>query len=162
MLIRKEIFDNDLAQNYILVHNVPKDINFEEQEQQPFDILQGIQKLKQKRELLTEIMNNYAKSYGVNFSNSQSLSSKQRFSESLINSFENEDNPCCSLAKNKLKCICGYTLYKVRPYVYELLRALQPFFEIIALSNMPQYELEQIVDHIESVLNKPIAELIIK
>ena len=75
---------------------------------------------------------------------------------------ENDNILCCNLAKHKGKCMCGYTLYKVRPYVYEILRALQPFFEIIALSNMPHYELEQIVEHIESVLNKPIAEMIAK
>jgi len=50
----------------------------------------------------------------------------------------------------------------VRPYVYEILRAIQPFFEIIAMSNMPHYELEQIIDHIESVLNKPIADMLIR
>ena len=75
---------------------------------------------------------------------------------------DNDILHCCNLAKHKIKCLCGFTLYKVRPYVYEILRALQPFFEIIALSNMPHYELEQIVDHIESVLNKPIAEMIDK
>ena len=41
-----------------------------------------------------------------------------------------------------------------------ILRAIQPFFEIIALSNMPNSELEQIIDHIENVLNKPIIELL--
>ena len=52
------------------------------------------------------------------------------------------------------------TLYQVRPYVYEILRALQPFFEMIALSNMSNYELEQIIDHMEAILNKPIIEMI--
>ena len=46
--------------------------------------------------------------------------------------------------------------------MYEILRALQPFFEIVAVSNMPNFELEQIINHIESVLNKPIAEMIVK
>ena len=61
-----------------------------------------------------------------------------------------------------LRCICGQTLYKVRPYAFEILRALQPFFEIVAISNISQKELEQIIDHFESVLNKPIVEMIAK
>lgn len=40
------------------------------------------------------------------------------------------------------------------------MRAISPFFEIIALSNMPTYELDQIITHIESVLNKPIIEML--
>ena len=38
--------------------------------------------------------------------------------------------------------------------------AIQPFFELIAVSNLPHSELEQIVNHIEDVLNKPIIEII--
>ena len=47
-------------------------------------------------------------------------------------------------------------------FFFMILRAIQPFFEIIALSNMPHCQLEQIIDHIEHVLNKPIAELIVR
>ena len=67
---------------------------------------------------------------------------------------------CCSIGKKRKLCMCSKTIYQIRPYVFEILRALQPFFEIIALSNMPNYELEQIIDHIEVVLNKPIIEMI--
>jgi len=40
--------------------------------------------------------------------------------------------------------------------------AIQPFFELIAVSLLPNYELEQIVNHIEDVLNKPIIEVLVR
>lgn len=40
--------------------------------------------------------------------------------------------------------------------------AIQPFFELIAVSYLPNYELEQIVNHIEDVLNKPIIEVLVR
>jgi hypothetical protein len=42
------------------------------------------------------------------------------------------------------------------------LRAIQPFFEVVGMSNIPFLELEQIIDHIELVLNKPITQLMKK
>ena len=40
------------------------------------------------------------------------------------------------------------------------MRALSPFFEIIAISNMPSFEMDQIIAHIESVLNRPSIEVL--
>jgi len=50
----------------------------------------------------------------------------------------------------------------IRPYTFEILRAIQPFFEIVGMTNMPYNELEQIIDFIELMLNKPIHEMLMK
>ena len=50
----------------------------------------------------------------------------------------------------------------VRPYAYDLLRAVQPFFELICYSKNHSVILEQIVDHIEEVINRPVKEWIEK
>ena len=46
-------------------------------------------------------------------------------------------------------------VYEIRPYVYEFLRAIEPFFEIIVYSCLHHKILEQIVDHLEEILNQP-------
>jgi hypothetical protein len=74
----------------------------------------------------------------------------------LIDSSEhikkNKDLKCC----DKDICLCHIFVYLIRPYTFEILRALQPFFELIAYSKMPLFVLEAIINHIEKVLNKPI------
>lgn len=66
-------------------------------------------------------------------------------------------DPCCS-RKGTDECICDFLVYQVRPYTYEILRAIQPFFEIVVFSKMHHQVLENIIDHIEAVLNRPIRE----
>ena len=44
-------------------------------------------------------------------------------------------------------------VYKVRPYTYDFLRAIQPFYEIIIHSLMDRKVIENISNHLESVLN---------
>jgi len=51
-------------------------------------------------------------------------------------------------------------VYQIRPYTFQLLRAIKPFFELIAISCTSKLELESIIDFIESILNKPITDLI--
>ena len=58
--------------------------------------------------------------------------------------------------------MCDKTVYQIRPYTFEILRAIQPFFEIVATSNLHYDELDQIIEHIECVLNKPLIDLVIK
>lgn len=48
----------------------------------------------------------------------------------------------------------------MRPYAYDIMRAIQPFFEIIVFSKLHHEILEKIVDHIEYTLNKPIMEFL--
>ena len=43
-------------------------------------------------------------------------------------------------------------VYMVRPYTLDILRALQPFYELIAFSNIPERVLNAIIKHIEVVL----------
>ena len=49
---------------------------------------------------------------------------------------------CCTLGKKGKLCLCNRTIYQIRPYVFEILRALQPFFEIIAVAYMSNFEIE--------------------
>jgi hypothetical protein len=86
----------------------------------------------------------------------------------LIKNYEEESNyeeskaNCCSLGDQNKLCLCNHSLYQIRPYTFIILMAIQPFFELIAVSYLPNYELEQIVNHIEDVLNKPIIEVLVR
>ena len=66
---------------------------------------------------------------------------------------------CCDHSGTQ-ECVCEIMVYQVRPYAYDILRAIQPFFEIVVFSRMHHKVLEQIIDHIESILNKPIKEFL--
>ena len=72
-----------------------------------------------------------------------------------------EPDFCCE-HKGTDRCICDLMVYLVRPYTYEILRAIQPFFEIVVFSKLHHKILEHIIDHIESILNKPIKEFLEK
>ena len=90
---------------------------------------------------------------------------KKSGSESPVDSNLSEEiqiKECCNMGKQGKLCTCQYDIYQIRPYTFEILRAIQPFFEIIALSNSTYYILEQILDQIELILNKPIIEMVIK
>lgn len=75
---------------------------------------------------------------------------------------ENFKDFCCKVSSQGKICICKKTIYKIRPYSLEILRSNQSFFEMIAYSKIHYSELEQIADHIEQVLNKPITDLLIR
>ena len=49
-------------------------------------------------------------------------------------------------------------IYKIRPYTLEILGAIQPFFEIVAISKMNFNQLKFIIDHLERLLNIPVDE----
>ena len=51
-------------------------------------------------------------------------------------------------------CICNLIIYQIRPCAYDFLRAIHPFFEIIAFSRLPPLLLEIIIDHFETILNE--------
>lgn len=158
MFIRKvNLNDNDEVQlllntpdydtSYILIHNYPSDpeerykLNTECNAPK-----KGLDNLHENKLQLQEIMKNY---------NPQSPDQSTGKGKHKVGN-------CCPLGQQGKLCLCNYSLYQVRPYTYEILRAIQPFFEIVAVSNMYNYELEQIIDHIESVLNKPIIEMLIR
>lgn len=71
-----------------------------------------------------------------------------------------QPSDCCAIGRSGKLCICDFQIFRVRPYTFEILRAIQPFFEVVTFTNMPHFDLEQIIDHIESVLNQPIADMI--
>jgi hypothetical protein len=55
---------------------------------------------------------------------------------------EKQMRTCCSIGKLGKLCLCDKILYKIRPYTFEIIRAIQPFFEIIAISDLAYNELE--------------------
>ena len=63
------------------------------------------------------------------------------------------DQQCCDKPHC---CTCLITVYMVRPYTYEILRAIQKFFELIAFSYLPLNVLTKIITHIEEILFKPM------
>ena len=44
----------------------------------------------------------------------------------------------------------------------DFIKGLKPYFDIIVYSQIEQHVLTQIIDHIETLINKPILDLIIK
>lgn len=50
-------------------------------------------------------------------------------------------------------CPCNLNVYNIRPYSFEIISALLPFYEMIASSNLPSNEILQIVNHFEKILN---------
>ena len=78
----------------------------------------------------------------------------------IIKKVTKKDGDFCCIYQGTSECVCHILAYKIRPYAFELLRALQPFFEIIVFSQMYHKIVEYVIDHIEGVLNRPIQELI--
>ena len=62
----------------------------------------------------------------------------------------------CKRPKFGQVCVCKMMIYQIRPYTFEFLSAIQPFYEIMAISNIEFTELKFIVEHIENILNEPI------
>ena len=50
--------------------------------------------------------------------------------------------------------MCECILYKIRPYTFDLLESIQPYFEMIITSNLPHIHLKHIANHLQIVLNK--------
>jgi hypothetical protein len=68
---------------------------------------------------------------------------------------------CCE-KKGQDECICDLYVFRIRPYTYEMLRAIQPFFEIVVFSKFHHKIIEHITDYLESILNTPIKEMLKK
>ena len=49
-------------------------------------------------------------------------------------------------------------VFMVRPYTFEFIRAIEPFFEIVIYSHMHYQVIEQICSQLEEILNGPIKE----
>ena len=68
-------------------------------------------------------------------------------------------DPTCSKKKIIGKfCVCNLQIYNIRPHAFELIGAIWPFFELVAISRMRFKEVSKIVDHLEGILNGPIIE----
>ena len=110
-------------------------------EQNSDEHVNNMKQLKANQEKLTELIENYEY-------------------ENEFGILEECKEGCCNIGNRGKMCLCNKDLYQIRPYVFMMLRAIQPFFELVALANIPNPQLEQIIDHIENMLNKPIYELI--
>jgi hypothetical protein len=108
------------------------------------------QKLVKNKDKLQMIINNYDQG---NFSKSQSSSNN------MVLLSEHDNKNCCKVSQMGLVCVCDLTIYQVRPYTYEMLRAIQPFFEIVVTSFLPYSHIDFIIEFIETVLNKPIFDM---
>jgi hypothetical protein len=58
------------------------------------------------------------------------------------------------------ECICSVEVYKVRPYTYDFLRSLQPFYSVSCYTVLNKIRAEKIIIHIERVLNQPVLDLL--
>lgn len=75
----------------------------------------------------------------------------------IVSKKERNVKNCCDLADTE-ECICALHVFRIRPYTFEFLRAIQPFFEIVVFSNMHYKIIESICNHLEDVLNEPIKQ----
>ena len=55
-------------------------------------------------------------------------------------------------------CVCYLKIYNIRPHTFEIIGAIKPFFEMVAISKLTFLEVQHIVDHLEKILNHPIIE----
>ena len=65
---------------------------------------------------------------------------------------------CARLEENqgrKMGCPCTVQVYQIRPYTLQIIGALSPFYELIAMSCLPKQDVIQIVNHLEKLLNEP-------
>ena len=118
--------------------------------------------IKNKEELdAIKEYDNFHSDYIVIKKNVGKKSKKDKKNPSKEKPISDEPDFCCEF-KGTDRCICDLMVYLVRPYTYEILRAIQPFFEIVVFSKLHHKILEHIIDHIESILNKPIKEFLEK
>lgn len=51
-------------------------------------------------------------------------------------------------------------VFMIRPYTFQFLRAIEPFFELIAFSNLDMSVLKNLLKKMELILNKPLSEYV--
>mmetsp|Transcript_30791 Transcript_30791/g.47188 ORF Transcript_30791/g.47188 Transcript_30791/m.47188 type:complete len:92 (-) Transcript_30791:411-686(-) len=78
--------------------------------------------------------------------------SKDKAKDNINHCFE----PSCRKPRIGNICSCRLKIYQIRPYTFEIINAILPFFELIGMSKIPFFEVQQIADHLEEVLNLPI------
>ena len=64
MLINHEANQENYSLNYIIVQNKSSDPNYKDKIQ-PFQLVKGIEKLRQKAQILDDIIKNYSVYHGV-------------------------------------------------------------------------------------------------
>ena len=88
------------------------------------------------------------------------LENKNKYADKLIVIQQCVNENCKCSNKNHSECIKENVVYQIRPYTFNFLRAIKPFFEIIVYSKLPFNTLFQIAHHIETILNKPVLDVI--
>ena len=109
--------------------------------------------------LLAEI--NYASDYQFieNHLNSNRLIIVHRMVSKNRVSVKMQCDNNCLLPEIKEACVCCLKFYFVRPFAYQMLLAIQPYFEIIAISKLYFMELEQLLCTMEKELNKLVSQM---
>ena len=69
----------------------------------------------------------------------------------------NQDQKCCG--KEDCFCLSNKTLYMIKPYALNFLRSVNSFYEVIFLAKLPDYEVNEIVSHLETLLNEHIIDI---
>lgn len=66
----------------------------------------------------------------------------------VVKAKDKKSKGCCE-HENTSDCVCDVFVYKIRPYTFEFLRAIQPFFEILIFSKMHPNILLNVCNHLE-------------
>ena len=78
--------------------------------------------------------------------------------EGIINPAKCTDPKNCSKRIFAEYCACNLKVYNIRPHTFEIIGAIRPFFEMVALSSLSFKEVQFVVEHLEKILNHPIIE----
>jgi hypothetical protein len=121
----------DFELNYILVH----ELSDQKPKVSEFDVNTGIKQLFKSKEKILQIIDNLALIHDSDGSNYITKLEE-------LEPETKQPKTCCYIGRARRVCTCDYSIYKMRPYTFDILRAIQPFFEIIAISNIPHFQLE--------------------
>lgn len=141
-LLLDACLEENFQNKFLIIHqNIKHKAKFDEVKIERNKVNFSSEKLNWNLAMLLEIVKNYAPA------------KKPR-------SFQSSNNSkyCCSLAQQNMVCVCEKVIYEIRPYTFEFLTSSHAFFELIAYSNIPLWQLDQIANFFEEVLNKPVRD----
>ena len=116
-------------------------------------------KLLQKKLKISAVMQLY-KSIVIDIENTLITKLKINSQQELenITQLDNFKDNYITFYDEESKEVFKHQVYQLRPYIIQFLRAIQPIFELIVYSKLPQKTLLSIVTNLEEILNRPIKE----
>ena len=110
--------------------------------QRAVELFQDIE-FKKKKTLCIDVMTVFLQKVEIDQNEFHEISSKSsfKFNYILVKNQKNDPN-CCRRRQLDKPCLCNKTLYRIREYTYNFLRALAPFYETICFSKMPTGEIK--------------------